>query len=139
MPHKINLNGETMLWGDINDSEIKSLNNNKLATVVEDQEVQMPLIVSYNLIGFLDNPAKEKFKIENIDEITKIIIGKSGFHLKNITYQSRVRCIWCRNLDYDKTFDITFQSDNENIYSNQIVFWMLKRRVNEVVNYFYKY
>ena len=110
--------------------------------VVEEKtqpEIQSPLTITYNLMQLLDEPARQKFKIENIEEITRIIIGKSGFYLKNITYQSGVQCIWCRNIDSGKTFDITFYSDNANIYSGQIVFWMLKRRVNEVVNYFYKH
>ena len=161
MPRRNNPTGET--WGEIDANETKAQNDNKLATVEEEPPVveekslprveeeppvveektqpaiQLPLTITYNLMQLLDDPARQKFKIEDIEEITRIIIGKSGFYLKNITYQSGVQCIWCRNIDSGKTFDITFHSGNANIYSGQIVFWMLKRRVNEVVDHFYKH
>tara|TARA_Y100000590_G_C15506528_1_gene933737 strand:- start:97 stop:723 length:627 start_codon:yes stop_codon:yes gene_type:complete len=99
-------------------------------------------ILNYNLSQLLDAPAKRVFNTNDINEITKIIIGRGGFHLKNITYQSGAISIWCRDTTYnnvvpDKSFDVSVYSSTEHLYSSQIAFWMLKRRANIVVNEYY--
>ena len=99
-------------------------------------------ILNYNLSQLLDASAKKVFNTNDINEITKIIIGRGGFHLKNITQQSGAISIWCRDTTYnnvvpDKSFDVSVYSSTEHLYSSQIAFWMLKRRANIVVNEFY--
>lgn len=93
-------------------------------------------IASYPLMDLLDGNNKLIF-YENINEITKIIIGKGGYYLKNITAFSGVISLWCRTDENNKKhFDVhLFHND---LYGGQIAFWMLKKRVNYVVMDFYE-
>ena len=133
----MNLN---MSWADIDeyDRRLNKYLNHKNELVLNQEN-----IILINLIDLFDGDKRLILTNEVLDELTKIIIGKKGYYLKKISNDCGINTIWCKtdtNLNeynlYNRYFKLTFNEYNENQYSYNLVYWMLKKRVNEVI---YKY
>tara|TARA_B100000900_G_scaffold280460_1_gene239903 strand:+ start:2180 stop:2608 length:429 start_codon:yes stop_codon:yes gene_type:complete len=133
----MNLN---MSWADIDeyDRRLNKYLNHKNELVLNQEN-----IILINLIDLFDGDKRLILTNEVLDELTKIIIGKKGYYLKKISNDCGINTIWCKtdtNLNeynlYNRYFELTFKEYNDNQYSYNLAYWMLKKRVNEVI---YKY
>lgn len=133
----MNLN---MSWADIDeyDRRLSKYLNHKNELVLNQEN-----IILINLIDLFDGDKRLILTNEVLDELTKIIIGKKGYYLKKISNDCGINTIWCKtdtNLNeynlYNRYFKLTFREYNDNQYSYNLAYWMLKKRVNEVI---YKY
>jgi hypothetical protein len=133
----MNLN---MSWADIDeyDRRLNKYLNHKNELVLNQEN-----IILINLIDLFDGDKRLILTNKVLDELTKIIIGKKGYYLKKISNDCGINTIWCKtdtNLNeynlYNRYFKLTFREYNDNQYSYNLTYWMLKKRVNEVI---YKY
>lgn len=133
----MNLN---MSWADIDeyDRRLNKYLNHKNELVLNQEN-----IILINLIDLFDGDKRLILTNKVLDELTKIIIGKKGYYLKKISNDCGINTIWCKtdtNLNeynlYNRYFKLTFREYNDNQYSYNLAYWMLKKRVNEVI---YKY
>lgn len=133
----MNLN---MSWADIDeyDRRLNKYLNHKNELLLNQEN-----IILINLIDLFDGDKKLILTNQVLDELTKIIVGKKGYYLKKISNDCGINTIWCKtdtNLNeynlYNRYFKLTFREYNDNQYSYNLAYWMLKKRVNEVI---YKY
>ena len=118
-------------------NEVVTENKEVINEVVTENKQNLPnmVILPYELISLIDN--KQNINNKDLNEITKIIIGRGGYYLKEITSLSGVITIWCRTDDKNnKIFDI--HQYNNDYYGSNIAYWMLKKRINYVVQDFYE-
>ena len=136
---KNGINDEELKKNGINDEEIKKNGIND--EIKEENNTSLPFIkLSINVFDLYDGDKTLINTNQKIIEITKIIIGRHGYFLKDISIKSDVIGIWCRtsndlnenNLN-NRYFDVTILKEYK-ICSYQIVYWMLKKRVNIVIN-----
>ena len=133
----MNLN---MSWADIDEYDRRL---NKYLNYKNELLLNQNNIILINLIDLFDGDKRLILTNQVLDELTKIIVGKKGYYLKKIANDCGINTIWCKtdtNLNeynlYNRYFKLTFREYNDNQYSYNLAYWMLKKRVNEVI---YKY